>query len=89
MSKGDKMLTRDDLYHMKYGSHSGIPDCCIAYFITDWQTALNARNGHWKRIYDLGWGYVPCPTCLSLKRKARVIDCDLECGGQHQKDFTD
>lgn len=85
MSKEARMI--DNTYHWKFGRHSGIPDCCVEYWLTQWDNDRNTQSKHHEAVICLGWGYVPCPACLSLKRKARVVQCDLECGGQHLKDF--
>lgn len=71
------------LYTFIYGRHSGIPDCCIRFFLDEWDLhSLYVSKHHpYVRLIDgLMWGYVPCPRCVARRNHIRVVQCDLECG---------
>lgn len=81
---GDQSLVQ--LAHdIECGSHSGIPPCCIAWFVLEkrhWQ-----RGDPRQRAYDRSLrraaprrkgkvGYAPCPTCIAHKRFVAIRVCD-------------
>ncbi len=66
-------MTEDEI-HRAFGRHSNIPDCCITFWLTDWNPGSTYAN----RLPH--WGYVPCPTCLRTNKRARIRRCALECG---------
>jgi hypothetical protein len=68
------------------GRHSGIPGCCVAYFIQYWQPlcmtytpeaeeAINERN---ERCPD-GYNYVPCEECLANGDQIELRTCPDNC----------
>lgn len=73
------------------GLHSGIPECCVAFYLLMWQPAVHAEkaladtmldasslfkfNAHYRKL--LGpCGYVRCPACILAKRVVKVKACD-------------
>lgn len=77
-------------YHILFGTHSGIPPCCIRFFVQEWDMSEGWRDeGNWyhQAINAAKFGYVPCPDCLGSGNKAKIIDCSIGCGGDHQEDF--
>lgn len=80
---GDTSLVQ--LAHdIECGTHSGIPPCCIAFFVLE--------KRHWscsdprQRAYDRSLrkaapgrkgkvGYAPCPACITAARFVRVRRC--------------
>ena len=70
------------------GRHSGIPECCIKFFIDCWAIKYmrnkKLRGRYWalihiaEIIFDVEhWGYIPCPDCLITgKRRAALARCN-------------
>lgn len=67
---------RFNAYDIEYGRHSNIPECCIKFFIKEWQQIWPDR---WKsKLYFKGYshvGYVPCRKCQDEKKYAVVHLC--------------
>lgn len=62
------------------GLHSGLPDCCVLFYVTFWQAADDARRA-WYRRYMKYSGlpeYVPCPACLASGVFVEVAHCVCE-----------
>jgi hypothetical protein len=73
------------------GEHSGIPPCCIEFFVTTWRRQWHdpRRAGIYRaRIRMAGLrqrrrvGYIPCPECLDAHRFVRIHTCSKRCAGQ-------
>lgn len=64
-------------HHVSCGRHSGIPDCCIGWFVDVWigQGACMTVEGQ-VRLRAVSFGYVPCPPCLSRGNRVVVLACD-------------
>ena len=85
----DKNGLRIKLRHIKNtvecGIHSGIPDCCIKYYVTKWMWLSDeARRKRIKRI--VGVGYVPCPQCLKKKKFVTTLK---KCNCWHRAEQAD
>jgi hypothetical protein len=76
-------------YDIRYGLHSRIPTCCIIFFVTEWESIYREGSDMpYNRAVDAARaGYVQCPECLGSGTKVKILDCDLECGGNHRGDF--
>ncbi len=74
-------MTKENQVHWLFGRHSGIPDCCIAFFTTEWDYL--AHDYYAGRVHQANWGYVPCPKCLDSGRQIWVRNCARECGTPH------
>ena len=62
------------------GKCSGIPDCCIEYFVGEW---LSSGCDRIKRPDLPSWGYVPCRNCVTSGNRVVVKICrkgDCYCG---------
>ncbi len=79
---------KEDAQERLCGALSGIPACCIEFFMTGGRQALLASQREWyerllTRVYaarlSLGHrpviGYVACPSCLRQQRFTRIRDC--------------
>lgn len=61
------------------GRLSGIPSCCIRFFIEQWlplcrdPTRAAVRRAYMRAIRWERWGYVPCPDCFCANRRVRVV----------------
>lgn len=60
--------------------HSGLPSCCVAFFVTEWTgydhnqiAAYHAIPGAKQRV-----GYVRCPRCVARKVIVAVKPCACE-----------
>lgn len=74
-------------FHRRYGRHSGIPDCCIRYFMSDWSNDLARMSTYAKLVNMLEWGYVPCFRCVARGNQATIKQCEIDCGGNHVEQF--
>jgi hypothetical protein len=66
---------------IRCGQHSGIPACCIAFFIEDWPRINSATPTPYTEALELADpGYIACPTCLERGsfvkplRRCRCLD---------------
>ena len=72
-----------------FGVHSGIPRCCIAFFVKEWEYMyMDDSNPYVQAVNYAAWNYVPCPKCLGTGRKVKIKFCVNECGGDHPQDFV-
>jgi hypothetical protein len=66
------------LGNVRCGLHSGLPWCCIAWYVTVWTTVA------WYHPVFENWGdgrgYVPCPICRDKGPESvvEVLQCDCE-----------
>lgn len=69
-----------DLYNINCGLHSGIPKCCILYYISSWHPTL--RDNYWiikKKLLGADRGfYVTCPRCILENKIVNLKKCN--CG---------
>jgi hypothetical protein len=81
------MITMSNSRDIAYGRHSLIPECCIAFFIGNWERELADRTLYWKTVYESDWGYVPCPQCLVTRTRVPMRYCLRDCKRECWKDF--
>lgn len=71
-----------------FGKHSNIPNCCIDFFVEEWEFIHIRKDDLYVRaVNSCAWGYVPCPECLGRGNKVHVRQCITECGKKCWKDF--
>jgi hypothetical protein len=76
----DRRIVRD----VHCGRHSGLPDCCILFFITCYRSVrtdeeMGISSEYHKLLESMGadrLGYVPCPACLAAQRFVRMRPCN-------------
>lgn len=73
-----RIMDAETAYHWDYGRHSGIPDCCIAFWLDKWE--YESPNSYSAAVTASNYNYVPCPKCFEKKRKIHLIDCIYDCG---------
>ena len=76
--------------HIEYGRHSGIPECCIMFFVGEWDREIITgwdETPYARAIHKCGFGYVPCPECLGTHNKVKIIDCVREHGRDCRFDY--
>lgn len=73
--------------HIMYGLHSGIPSCCITFYVTDYDREFGLKTPYYTLITLLGWGYVPCPHCVVNNAPVKIKDCMKECGRNCALDY--
>ncbi len=70
------------------GRHSGIPECCVYFFVTWWQDSCDdwrahrsydAFKGMAEAIHRVAWGYVVCPQCMLSGHYVRLSRCPEGC----------
>ncbi len=62
------------LYHFVYGVLSGIPMCCILYYVSHHNTMI--ASGYITRVQEFLGNYTPCPSCLSSNRAVPIYLAD-------------
>lgn len=66
------------------GLHSGIPACCVRFYVTRWLWYFDRRG--WRGTFPAryrarimaarkGFEYVPCPACLRRGRARPLLRC--------------
>lgn len=62
--------------------HSGLPSCCVAYFISDWmalsQDARDSITDHATKLLQRRAGYVRCPRCVKENVAVTVKPCSCK-----------
>jgi len=62
-------------YHISYGIHSNIPECCIFMWLTenhaDWQRRFVLRDKAFKNCQ-----YVPCLDCIKNLKCNKIVHCE-------------
>jgi hypothetical protein len=66
-------------YDIAYGLHSGIPRCCIDFYINEWDNHRTLGTHYRSMLRDCTWGYVPCPRCFFQGIKVKIVDCLKDC----------
>lgn len=71
------------VHHVTCGLHSGIPECCVLFFVTVWYDGKHPLD--WppgKRTYQQAMrrtigtvNYVPCPGCLTRRTFIKTRRC--------------
>jgi hypothetical protein len=70
-------------YEINCGRHSGFPDCCIKFYVTQWiwhDIDSKFRSDYFKRLDKVNApGYIPCPKCLKTQNFIEVKRCPKSC----------
>jgi hypothetical protein len=75
-----------NIHTVHCGQHSGIPDCCILFYLTCWRRLAGDEedgipNGYRTLVEHLGKsqdaGYIPCPACLIAGNMVQVRRCNF------------
>jgi hypothetical protein len=72
-----------ELVDIECGLHSGIPKCCVLFFVKVWRHWMDEREGvlmnsYWSTQRVLGInqpGYIPCPACLLAGNLVPIKEC--------------
>jgi hypothetical protein len=69
-------------FHRECGRHSGIPTCCIYWFIGPWLHFVSKVPRLWKMYYEANGTveYIRCPMCITIDRQKEMTlcNCDME-----------
>src|SRR6478736_3219291 len=69
------------VYTYRCGLHSGIPKCCMRFFVRVWTHVWHVpelREQYLPKEKSI-FGYVPCPDCLAKGKVAKVPVKSCEC----------
>lgn len=90
-----------EMHMIECGLHSGLPPCCVSFFVKMWwpyTLAVNALSAREQAnavvAYDAyqAWttrpGYIPCPNCVIDRRFVHILACDCESGRLPQRGST-
>ena len=61
-------------YHIICGLRSGIPECCVKFYLTEWQE-MNKRDKNNYLAATKRWSYIPCNKCKDTKHIAELKEC--------------
>lgn len=69
-----------DIYNINCGLHSGIPKCCILYYISSWHADFRPRYFDTMRtvLQPASAYYIICPRCMLEKNIIETKKCN--CG---------
>jgi hypothetical protein len=84
------MDSTETRYHLAYGRHSLILECCIQFYVTEWWPFFTTKwrdTAYNKIIDDSKYNYVPCPVCFFTKKMVKIRDCWIECGRECWEEF--
>ena len=72
-------------FHIQFGRDSGIPECCIQFYVNEWGHICSNCPKIFTMYYNqihlrrktMGqkWNHTPCPTCLHSGNVIKVIKC--------------
>jgi hypothetical protein len=68
-------------HHVVCGRHSGIPECCIEWFVGPWQKTILNIPVLWKAYWDYNGekaSYIRCPGCIEGDKSVCLSSCDCE-----------
>lgn len=71
-------------YHIAFGRHSLIPECCIQFWVNVWDPRseygelLRSKN-HIDKADR--YNYVPCPDCFAEGKRVVIRRCARDCRG--------
>jgi len=68
--------------HIECGKHSGIPECCIDWYIDVWSSVVVRVPVLWRAYWDYNetesTNYIRCPECIENKSVINIRECDCE-----------
>lgn len=76
-------------WHIAFGRHSNIPECCVQFYVDWWWDARVAGSPLAQEYWDTMQaakdgpkvGYVRCPVCLKDRRRVTLHICSpKKCG---------
>ncbi len=76
---------------IRMGRCSGIPLCCIAWFVVVWplfqDTSVHVppRQQWYLSLTTPGSEHVQCPACILRRRVVTVRDCTPACGHRQER----
>lgn len=72
-------------FHIQFGRDSGIPECCIQFYVNEWVdictnypkmfTMYHNQLQLRRKTMGQNWNHTPCPTCLYSGKVVKVIKC--------------
>lgn len=76
----EEMHNHEILRDVECGLHSGIPECCILFFVRVWSGMSRwHREAYWWTEEDMGVerpGRILCPACVVERRMVELKECD-------------
>ena len=71
--------------HRECGRHSGIPECCIDWFLGPWLDTVVHSPKLWRSYWHANLDrvgpapeYIRCPICIQQNRAEQTRECDCE-----------
>ena len=68
-------------WHRACGRHSGIPECCIDWFLGPWRDVVSVVPYLWKAYWEANneheeVDYIRCHSCIAASRVVKIKECD-------------
>jgi len=65
-------------HHIKCGTHSGIPNCCIEWFISNWIPVFYVDRDFIQKHHSKNGDaeYIRCPKCIEDNLIIKIKKCD-------------
>lgn len=72
---------KDSDYHRECGRHSGIPECCINWYIGPWNEVVAQVPYLWATYWKanntpIEVEYIRCPVCIENSKIVMIKECD-------------
>jgi hypothetical protein len=61
------------------GAHSGIPSCCVLFYIGSWRWLSAQDAAKYKSHVPTTFTHIPCPKCVQSGRTIRMRPCPESC----------
>jgi len=67
--------------HRECGRHSGIPECCIDWYLGPWSNVVSGVPYLWEAYWKANNepeepDYIRCPSCIAANRVAEIRECE-------------
>ena len=67
--------------HYECGRHSGIPECCVDWYLGPWSNAVSVVPYLWEAYWKSNNepkapDYIRCPSCIESRRVMEVKECN-------------
>ena len=65
-------------YHRECGRHSGIPECCIDWYVGPWSRVVSAIPYLWEAYWKANGAadYIRCPVCIENSVVVVIEECN-------------
>lgn len=67
-------------HHIQCGKHSGIPECCIEWFVSTWLPAYFVNHDFVQKYHSNNGdvGYIRCLNCIKDNLIVEIKECECK-----------